>query len=1355
MNTTEKQDMEIPLLSVNPPESPSKRRNFEPQSHFSHVLLQESSYRKYESNFSFLSYLTYFDVWNILKEKPTPKTEDIPAPYDELRMENKIYELDKEWQKEVVLNSPDIGKALFRVFKDDIYKKLAYLFVCLCGRFFTILLLGKIIRIVAIKEFENEMDKEYVTKLAIAYAVVELLTKLALSYFLNTNQVLGAGLRLSLIGLLYKKLHSISLSHIKELNIGKTINLIGNNLNELEATSTFLLPAVLSPLTIIVATYFMWGWFGSSSLISICLLTAIMYSSSFISRFNTNPKALLSSLTENRIKLTTEFIEGIKLLKFYAWEKIFKTPIEAVRVKEVQTHMRILMVSLIGTVLSECSVFICIYTMCTVYTLFGGLLTTEKVYTSFMLLYFIKFWAVTAFQAGSSFYFGFRALQQRIQDLLLLPDVISPEESSDKMITDIKAPVKEPIIFTNYTAHWSKKSQKPCLQDINITIKPGTVTAVVGKIGSGKTSFLHALLREIPITQGSLSCSGSIAYVEQDPLIFSGTIRSNILFGRKYDDEFYEDVLRKCKLFEDLADLPKGDLTLVGERGMTLTSSQKARISLARALYSNSDIYLLDDPLSAMDIKVASHLFKTVIKGDLRRSRTVILVTRHLTFAQEADNILFFEEGKIVAEGTWNQLRKYDLTLLNLVKVEEPKEDKKEEERSEDEDGTESISEDSEQRVKAKAKEKAKLKDKAIRKEESTDISFDTYITYLKAHGKFDLFKLILIIYAANHVTMIAMTRFMGYWAMEQEKAERVNVGLPGFSFHNVLYSFWGLIILGCIIVGKYAKNYLISRYLLICNTNIHTMMLRKIMRSIILFFDETPIGVILNRFSSDLGNCDKDNFRLFNEVLEGLCYLALFSLTMCYVYPLVVIPTILVTLLLHKIRTFFEAPIMATRKLDFNSRTSMNSEISQTVNGLSIIRVFKQSPRFITKYLDLIYDSVKAFQFQLRTMRLFLLSVDMSIYLLTISSLFIYIYIAYYSELDAAWFGLALTLVIELLDISGFIMKSSIKLDLNMQSAQRMLDYENLREEGPEVKVEHDAMVRKLYRDRWPHRGEILFRNVFLRYKKETTDFALNGLNLIIQPGTKVACVGRTGAGKSSLIHALFRMVEIEIVPEGCIKIDRVDTQEIGLEMLRQRLSIIPQTALIFNGTIRRNLDPLNKHRTEELWDALEAAALIDFVEKLPKRLETEVTPELFSAAQKQLLCFARAYLRKGKIVVVEEPTSNDDLETEEILHAQIQKYFKDCTVLTITHKLTNIAHYDKVLVMASGKIKEYESPYLLLVNDPNDHRITSNSYFARMVKRTGESVSKKIYEKAKAAFFEKMRREREAVNRMSITDS
>jgi len=1321
---------------------------------FSQFLSSASPAHKYQVNYSIPKYLSFFDMIPYIKKinqasAPT-KVDDLPLPYHNFNIEAKVMTLDAEWNKEKEKPNPNLVLALFRTYKHAFFSAGVIMLFTFVGRLLSTLMLGKIIDVITRKDLGLVFDADVLVARTVLFAIIFFVTNIINTHFWNHNIILAARVRLTITGLVYKKLQTIALSSLQEMNIGKVVNLLASDLNDIDTGFMHLWPVILSPFLILLTAYFLWEFFGFYTVVSISGLIGSIFLSQYVSKLTQAPRVAKNAVTDERIKLTNEIVDCIRLLKMYSWEKAFKGIVEALRQKEFLALLRLNKVEILGRIIADMSVGVCAFLMFAFYTITGGLLTPEKVYTSLMLLNFARLWCIMFPHQGRVFIVNAKVMKKRVEDILLIPDVVSNQEAenmasrrnsaygvllSQNQIQlyekeETSAAIKA-IQLRDFTAYWSKKTEKPCLQNINISIPPGQITTVIGKIGSGKTSFLLSLLREIPLTTGQLFCEGKIAYVEQEPIIFSQTVKENILFGQEFDATLYQKVVRACNLHIDFKQLQDGENTLVGERGVTLSGGQKARVSLARALYSRSDIYLFDDPLSAVDSKVARHLWNYVIKSELLKDKIVVLVTHHLTYAKEADRVIAFDQGRIEAEGTFRDLQSMNIDLLNIFTHENEDYDAEEEEKRKT---------TRKSTVEVQAKEPAK-EEKAKRPQESTTlVSYKTYRDYLKATGNFRMWYTVVGLFVAGQIISILNTRFTGYWAYEQQTYFVENDTLDGF--HNTWYLFCGFALVAAQFGLNYCKSVYLFTFAINNNSLLHNEILTKITRAAVSFFDKTPIGTILNRFSSDLGILDKSVWFSASFLIESFLQI-LFGLgTICTINFLVIVPSAIVMYLLVKVRDIFQKTSLESKRLDLTTKSPIYSQISATINGLLVIRVFQQGGRFIQNFMHTIYTNSRCFIFQQRIQRLFGMVQDMLAYLLTVCGIFLYIHVAQTSDIDPGLFGLAIVLILDICNRSAPFIRQTLEMDLQMQSAQRVLEYLQLPEEAPEHKYGMDEHVQRQFSNQWPHRGEIIFNNVYMKYE-QTQDYVLKGLNFVVKPGMKVGCVGRTGAGKSSLIQVLFRMVEIDDGSEtgGYIKIDGVDIKEVGLEMLRKNLSIIPQTAAIFTGNIRRNLDPFGQFSDTQIWRALEEVKLKSYVERLEKKLDTDMTVSstIFSAGQKQLICLARAMLRKSKIIVLDEATANVDIETDNFIQEKIDETFADSTVFTVAHRLTTIAHYDKILVLDKGQVAEFESPYLLLVSNIGDKRITNtDGLFAKMVMSAGESMSRRIFDIAYKKYFE-----------------
>jgi len=1320
------QEIELSLLDKSE-KSPTKSFQLHEHDELEQFLNSQSYLRRFLPIKSYFEYLTFQDAVPTVKKinasNKTAVLEDIPFPFRNFNVPQKAIELDKNWQEETKSSNPSILRALYKTFKPLIWRDLLITFIMNNCHLIDTVLMAKIIRMIT--DFDaSETDEKSAYLWGICYAML-FLTKVALdNWFFYFNGSTNISIKFSIIALLYKKLNCVSLTSIQKMDIGKVINLMANDVNELDFGLSSVLLMIMSPYNVLVSCYLLSNQLGWLSILALLMVFGSMQLSTYISNRSKPIKAQKNLTTDTRIRLTNELIECIRLIKLYAWEKPIRAIISSLRLEEAGLMTTLGNIDAMNRVISEISVYFCLFFLCILYVWNGNLLTPEKVYAAASLLFVIRRRVLWHWTYGRHFVVSAKLLVQRVEDILAIPEVIKLDgnKEEERVESFISNPTDESIIFKDYFAYWSKEVEQACLKNINTVIPSGKLTVVIGTVGSGKTTLLLSLLSEIPKTYGHLIYNGSLAYVEQEPIVFSLSIRDNILFGKEYDEEFYKKVLFACNLDQDLRQFDHGDQTIVGERGVTLSGGQKVRLSLARALYSQSDIYLLDDPLSAVDSKVANHIFLKAIRG-LLKDKTVILVTHHLNFAKQADKVIVLNQGEIEAQGSFEEVQSKDINLLSLFTTDE------------ESHYAEEIARKLSERRASLNKEITTLslhgEVQEIKHEEINQVTWETYKKYLQSSS--DKWALIYAMgsFALAHGCIVGLTRVLGYWASEQtQEFQDSQISGTEYQYSHTFYIFACTALITIAVVATYIKGILLMRLLIDINTNIHMKMLHTVSRAVIAFFDETPVGRILNRFSSSLGTLDKAHYDNTYTLIDGVLQNLFFLIYICLANLTMAIPGILVVVLFFKLRDYYAKAMREVEQLDFATRSPIYSEISSTLNGLVIIRLYRQGIRFIKHFLTLIHTNSRVSIFHHRLERLFGFSLFALLWALVMSGTFIFIYGATRLDIDAGLFGMALYYLIVVGANAVFTTKQSVFFAIGMQNAENILQYCELPQEPADERPLDKALMENTGGN-WPQRGEIEFRNVYLRYKNTNT-YALNGLTFSIPANFKVGIVGRTGAGKSSLIQALFRMVEIEDIPSSMITIDGVNTKELGLQFLRRNLSIIPQTPVLFTGTIRKNLDPFEEYTDARLWEVLDQVRLKDYVDSLDKKLDTEIgqSSSVFSAGQKQLMCLARVILKKKKIMVFDEATANVDYETDAFIQEKMKELFNDCTILTVAHRLMTIAHYDRVMVLDKGVVVEFDHPYVLLVEKLGDRRITrENGYFAKMVLNNGEKVAESIF--------------------------
>uniref|UniRef100_A0A8C1TDH1 ATP-binding cassette sub-family C member 5 n=1 Tax=Cyprinus carpio TaxID=7962 RepID=A0A8C1TDH1_CYPCA len=791
----------------------------------------------------------------------------------------------------------------------------------------------------------------------------------------------------------------------------------------------------------------------------------------------------------------------------------------------------------------------------------------------------------------------------------------------------------------------------------HLLLEPGSLLGVCGNVGSGKTSLISSILEQMHLLSGSVSANGTLAYVSQQAWIFHGTVRDNILMGEPFDQTRYTSVIHACSLKPDLAVLPYGDQTEIGERGINLSGGQKQRVSLARAVYSNRDIFLLDDPLSAVDAHVGKHIFEECIKKKLK-GKSVILVTHQLQYLEFCDEVVLLDNGEIKEAGTHCDLMKAKgryAHLINNFQLEQRK------------------------------------KDQLVTQEVSLEgsVTWRTYHQYCKAAGGYILLLFVILLFTL----LVGSTAFSSWWLsywLEQGSGNYTNSSSsgnisenPDLPFYQMIY---GIIIVAMVLLSI-AKGYTFTKVTLRASSKLHDTMFKRILGSPMSFFDITPTGRLVNRFSKDQDEVDAvlpfnmENFLQF-------CLIVTFTiLTICIVFPYLLIAVAVLTLI-------FTLMPWNMKRMENVSRSPWISLTTSTIQGLSTIHAYDKRKQYIEQFK--ILSDTNSNHFMLFNCGTRWLSFWLDFLAATVTLIVaLFVVLSSNEAINASLKGLALSYTIQLTGMLQFVVRLSTEVEAKFTSVERLLEYiTSCVSEGPRsVKGTHITTG-------WPQEGAITFKNYSMRYR-DNTPVVLSNLHINIKPGEKVGIVGRTGSGKSSLGVALFRLAE---PAEGTIFIDDVDICKLGLRDLRSQLSVIPQDPVLFIGTVRYNLDPFNNYKDEELWLALEKTYMKDTIAKLPEKLHSPVVEngENFSVGERQLMCMARALLRNSRIILLDEATASIDSETDSMIQHTIRDGFQHCTMLTIAHRINTVLESDRILVMDQGKVVEFDPPQDL-VQRPN----------------------------------------------------
>lgn len=1155
--------------------------------------------------------------------------------------------------------------------------------------------------------------------------------------------------RLMLINLLYLKVMKLNSYFVQKANIGKIINIIANDMNIIEFKIAHLVQIVVCPITSILSIYLLWRHLGPICLLIIPILIVIYFIQKTFNSMNLKNVRQKNVQSDKRVKLCDELIEGIRLLKIYAWEMTIKRLIDNIREKEIEFIKKYSYFVYADRAISVNSSYITslvlFYVFYAVNDYSNVILTPSIVFSIYQLVEYVRTFQVNYVSYGISFYFDFKVILKRINDILTL------EEPQKESIIEQEEKIEENLCLKaeNLSLYWdSDPSCKPILHNINMKIEKGKTYGIIGKVGCGKSSFFYSILKELPKTTGSLNFTNNIAYVEQVPYIMEGTIRSNITFFKGYNEKLYLQTLHACCLQEDIKTFPDYDLTEIGERGVNLSGGQKARICLARALYSEADLYLLDDPISALDTNVGKEIFERVIQGFLK-DKTVILATHQIQFMKDVDYIYLFDSNKIMKEGTFPEFKeelssyfenKDDGDEKDEIIEEEKREEIKEEikEEKEEEGDNDKLHTSFDSMLKSK-KILKKKKQNPQHEDPDSNVNFKTYFQFFKSSKAPVLVGFCIFLFALFEGSKYTLTFLYSNFNKSTI-----------FSYDEI---FLGSFILICAqLVIAFLKYFCFVKIVMRSNMNIHSSMTEALVRAPCLFFDTHNSGAILNRFSNDIGLMDSLLIMTLVDFFDlGLYFFAaiIISGTINYWF---FIPGAIAMFFLVKGVQIAKPVILGLKKLDLQNKSPIFSHFSSTLSGLSTINVYKKNENFIKEYSILLENAARSNYNFWEASRGFGFCIESISKLLSIIGLFTTLSLSIDSSGALGQQIIYLILISESLQWG---LRQGINADSVMNSTMRALKYTEIKSEDLLKKPSDQETINKAYlayenetapssrssdgndrvllinndaKKQWPDKGMVNFQRVFFKYR-EDLECTLKDLSFKIYPGDKVGVVGRTGAGKSSLIQALFRLAEIS---DGIIEIDGVDTKEIGLHLLRENISIIPQISFLFTGSIKKNIDPLNIYSDKEIEQALCQVELKEHIEELEKGIHTDINncKNLFSVGQMQLLCLARVILKKNKILVLDEATANIDYKTDNIIQKIIKEVFRDCTIITIAHRLLTIADSNKVLVMDKGCVVEFNHPFLLLTDGLHPKEITKNGYFAQMVKSMGSETSNKILE-------------------------
>ncbi|XP_048247853.1 ATP-binding cassette sub-family C member 4-like isoform X3 [Haliotis rufescens] len=1264
------------------------------------------------------------------------ETEDMYNVVEQDASSNLGNRLEDEWKKEIKKQKetgkkPSLMRALARCFGVQYMLLGIIVFIEEGTKVVQPLLLGGLIRFFTP---ESTISKEEAYLYAMAVSICAIVLAVAHHpYFFSVTRI-GMQMRVACCSLMYKKSLRLSNKALGQTTVGQIVNLMSNDVNRFDQAVIFLHFLWIGPVQAIAVLVILWYELGPAVLAGFAVLILLIPLQGWMGKLFSILRQKTAKHTDERVRVMNEIISGMRVIKMYCWEKPFGDLVEKIRSPEIRWHKWRHNCNGFLSTLRYSSVAASLLAIMLVLVLMSCRVSTRIVFTARLYMGVTGGVLVGAASIGVQQLSELRVGISRIKTFLCLEEL---DESSlvEKSEDHDRPPVDQCFVnIDNVTAKWDKNVDQNTLDKISASVKAGELLAVIGPVGAGKSSLLMSILGELPTSEGKIQVKGKIAYVSQQPWVFSASVRQNVTMGELFDATLYEKSLRACALKKDVGIMPHGDSTRIGDRGVSLSGGQRARVNLARALYTDADIYLLDDPLSAVDAAVGRHIFEKCIQGTLKK-KPRILVTHQVQYLKEADQILILKEGKLLGTGTFEELSKSGIDFASLLKHDDEDEDDSAVMMLPDTVSTSHVNFNELGSSLSLASiasdfvpEKIQVQEEEQRQEGT--VGFGVYVKYFKAGTGIFMFILLVLLNLLAQTAYIMSDWWLSRWSNEEElryAATQVfqeqmtlfnssNITVPEVDTNVNIYIFTSIVV--SVFLFGLLRALLFFKIAVDASQALHNRMFAKILRAPISFFDNNPVGRILNRFSKDVGHMDDLLPITFFDFVQ--CFLLIIGIIIVagVINPWVFIPTVPLCVLFIFIRRYYLRSSRSVKRLEGTTRSPVFSHLSASLQGLHTIRAMSIEDKFMSEFdahQDLHTESWFLF---LSTSRWLAVRLDWLCAIFVTAVAFCSVLSA--DRMDAGLVGLSITYAMTLMGLFQWGVRQSAEVENQMISVERVLEYSQLPSEAP-----LDSSKDNKPPPNWPQHGIISGEKASLKYSQSGPN-VLKDINFCVRAQEKVGIVGRTGAGKSSMIVMLFRLVE----PKGKLMIDGINISDIGLHDLRKTISIIPQDPVLFTGALRRNLDPFGQHDDSQLWKSLEEVQLKPAVEELPGQLETEVSEGgiNFSVGQRQLICLARAILRKNKILLIDEATANVDPKTDELIQATIRDKFRHCTVLTIAHRLHTIMDSDRVLVMDDGKIIDFDEPHLLLEK--------GEGHFYQMVQQTGKTEAEHLIEIAETAY-------------------
>ncbi|KAI9645824.1 ATP-binding cassette glutathione S-conjugate transporter ycf1 [Ciborinia camelliae] len=1157
-------------------------------------------------------YLTEDDLWNLAKRDTTKScSETFQEAWD--------YEIEHK-------KKPSLWMAIFRSFSGPYFRGALFKTVSDSLAFVQPQLLKLLIKWV--KSYSSDEPQPVIRGAAIALAMfsVSVGQTMALHQYFQRAFETGMRIKTALTAAIYGKSLKLSNEGRASKSTGDIVNYMAVDTQRLQDLTQYGQQLWSAPYQIILCMISLYQLVGLSMLAGVAAMILMIPINGLIARLMKKLQQEQMKNKDSRTRLIAEIINNMKSIKLYAWSSAFMAKLNFVRNdQELKTLRKIGAAQSVANFTWSTTPFLVSCSTFAVYVLTADSpLTTDIVFPTLTLLNLLTFPLAILPMVITSI------IEASVAVKRLTSFFTAEELQPDAVILKgaIEDDGEESLTIRDASFSWDRKSDRNVLQDIHFSAHKGELTCIVGRVGAGKSSFLQALLGDLWKVKGQVVVHGKTAYVAQQPWVMNASVKENILFGHRFDPIFYDKTVRACALTEDFAQLPDGDETEVGERGISLSGGQKARLTLARAVYARADVYLLDDCLSAVDQHVGRHLIDNVFgPTGLLSGKTRVLATNSIPVLKEANLICLIRDAKIIERGTYDQAIARRGEIANLINTSENKDvstdsettetsdsstildfeqNGEEEEKDEAEEAQEHLAQLQPIRPGGSGVKKRKGSSNTLRRastisfrgprgklrdeeepskskqgkehSEQGKVKWDVYAEYAKTSNLAAVLIYLAMLVGAQ-TAQISGSVWLKSWAEANDKnGMNLNVG----KYIGVYFGFGigsaALVVIQTLILWIFCS--------IEASRKLHERMAFAIFRSPMSFFETTPAGRILNRFSSDVYRIDEVLARTFNMLFVNTAR-AVFTLVVISVStPAFILLIVPLSGVYYWVQRYYLRTSRELKRLDSVSRSPIYAHFQESLGGIGTIRAYRQQKRFTQENEWRVDANLRAYFPSINSNRLTsLMRRWLAVRLEFLGSLIILaaagfsiVSVSTGSGLSPGIVGLAMSYALQITQSLNWIVRQTVEVETNIVSVERVLEYARLPSEAPEVIHRHRPPIS------WPASGGVHFHNYSTRYR-EGLDLVLKNINLDIKPHEKIGVVGRTGAGKSSLTLALFRIIEPS---EGNISIDALNTSTIGLLDLRRRLAIIPQDAALFEGTIRDNLDPGHVHDDTELWSVL-----------------------------------------------------------------------------------------------------------------------------------------------------------------------